>query len=78
MITVYDNETGEKFGTITLEELKFLQDNLEEEWLEDHDYYINLDTLDMFTERGIDEALMDLLRQGLRGRTEMEIRWSRG
>ena len=63
MITVYDNETGEKFGTITEEELKFLQDNLEEEWLEDHDYYINLDTLDMFAERGIDEALMDLLRQ---------------
>lgn len=77
MINVYDNETGEKIGTITEEELGFLQANLEEEWLEDRDYYINVATLDMFKERGVDAALMNLLRQGLRGRDEMEIRWSR-
>lgn len=77
MINVYDNETGEKIGTITEEELGFLQANLEEEWLEDRDYYINVATLEMFGERGVDAALMNLLRQGLRGRDEMEIRWSR-
>lgn len=78
MINVYDNETGDKIGSITEEELAFLQTNLEEEWLEDRDYYINLATLEMFEERGADAALLNLLRQGLRGRDEMEIRWSRG
>ncbi|MBK9052813.1 MAG: galactosyldiacylglycerol synthase [Chloroflexi bacterium] len=77
MITLYDNETGDKLGTINEEELQFLQTNLEEEWLEDQDYYINLATLEMFAERGSDSALLDVLRQGLRGREEMEIRWSR-
>ena len=28
-------------------------------------------------EQGADAALLDVLRQGLRGRTEMEIRWAR-
>lgn len=78
MINVYDNETGDKIGSITEEELAFLQTNLEEEWLEDRDYYINLATLEMFEERGADAALLNLLREGLRGRDEMEIRWSRG
>jgi hypothetical protein len=77
MINVYDNETGEKIGAITEEELGFLQANLEEEWLEDRDYYINVATLEMFEERGVDAGLMNVLRQGLRGRSEMEIRWSR-
>lgn len=77
MINVYDNETGDNIGSITEEELAFLQTNLEEEWLEDRDYYINLATLEMFEERGADAALLNLLREGLRGRDEMEIRWSR-
>lgn len=77
MITLYDNETGDELGTINEEELRFLQTNLEEEWLEDQDYYINLATLEMFAERGSDNALLEVLRQGLRGRDEMEIRWSR-
>ena len=77
MITLYDNETGDKLGTINEEELQFLQTNLEEEWLEDKDYYINVATLDMFAERGVDDALLNVLRQGLSGRDEMEIRWSR-
>lgn len=77
MINVYDNETSDKIGSITEEELAFLQTNLEEEWLEDRDYYINLATLEMFEERGANAALLSLLREGLRGRDEMEIRWSR-
>jgi len=77
MITLYDNETGDKLGTINEEELQFLQTHLEEEWLEDKDYYINVATLDMFAERGVDDALLNVLRQGLSGRDEMEIRWSR-
>ncbi|MBP8002299.1 MAG: galactosyldiacylglycerol synthase [Chloroflexi bacterium] len=77
MITLYDNESGEKFGTISETDLTFLHDHLEEEWLEDQDYYINVDTLDMFSEQGVPETLLNLLREGLRGRDEMEIRWSR-
>lgn len=77
MIMLYDNESGEKLGEITSAQVQFLQNNLEEEWLEDQDYYISLDTLDLLADQGADEALLEVLRQGLRGRTEMEIRWLR-
>ena len=76
-MTLYDNESGEKLGEISSAHVAFLQNNLEEEWLEDQDYYISLDTLDLLVEQGADTALLDVLRQGLRGRTEMEIRWAR-
>lgn len=77
MITIYDNETGACLGTITEEQLQFIKDQFEEEFLDDTDYYINEDELESFREAGADEALLTLLRTALNGRTEMEIRWIR-
>ena len=77
MITIYDNENGANIGSITEEQLKFLTDQLEEEFLDDHDYYINEDELENFLEAGADEALITFLRKALNGREDMEIRWSR-
>ncbi len=76
MIEIRNKETRELLGTITEEQLKFLIDNLEEEGLEDQDYYINRATLDMFEERGIDAALLQLLRKALGAKEDMEIEWS--
>ena len=56
--------------------MQYLVDQLEEESRDDQDYYINTTTLDLFEERGADKALVGLLRSALKGRTEMEIRWS--
>ena len=77
MIQLNDKETGAFIGTITEDNLQFLNDQLEEESEEDQDYYINEATLDIFEENQADKALVALLRGALKGRTDMEIRWSR-
>ena len=77
MIQLNDKETGAFIGTITEDNLRFLIDQLEEESEEDQDYYINEATLDIFEENQADKALVALLRGALKGRTDMEIRWSR-
>ena len=77
MIQLNDKDTGAFIGTITEDTLQFLIDQLEEESEEDQDYYINEATLDIFEENEADKALVSLLRGALKGRTEMEIRWSR-
>ena len=77
MIKVYDNESGELLGQITDEELQFLIDELEEESLEDQDYYLNRDTIDMLDKAGGAPTLMELLRAALGDRDGVEIRWAR-
>lgn len=77
MIQLYDNTTQVPLGIITEQQLQFLQDRLEEESSDDQDYYINRTTLETFAQSGADAALLDLLRQGLGDREDMEIRWSR-
>ena len=76
MIELRDKDTKRSLGTITAEQLKFLTDQLEEESEGDHDYYISVDTLELFTERGIDPQLLDLLRRALGDREDMEIEWT--
>lgn len=77
MIELHDKDTGARIGAISEAQLQFLIDQLEEESSEDQDYYINVTTVDLFEQRGADKALIALLRSALKGRTEMEIRWSR-
>ena len=77
MIELYDKDSGAAIGAISDAQLQYLVDQLEEESSADQDYYINETTLDLFAERGADPALVALLRSALKGRTEMEIRWSR-
>ena len=77
MIQLNDKDTGAFIGTITEDNLQFLIAQLEEESEEDQDYYINEATLDIFEENEADKALVSLLRGALKGRTDMEIRWSR-
>lgn len=77
MIKVYDAASGAEIGTIGDADLQFLIGQLEEESSEDQDYYINTVTLDMFEQAGAGPALIGVLRQGLAGREEMDIRWER-
>jgi len=77
MITLRDKESGNPIGTITEAQLQFLADQLEEEWAEDADYWLDQSTIDLLAERGADDALVDLLRRAMGDRDEMEITWSR-
>ena len=77
MIKVYNNATGELLGEITDVELQFLIDELEEESLEDKDYYLNRATLESFEKKGGDPAMMKVLWKALGDDDGVEIRWSR-
>jgi len=77
MIKIYDESSGTVYGSITEEQLQFLIGELEEESLEDTDYYISEATLDMFEVDGADPDLLKLLRKALGKRPDMDIRWSR-
>ncbi len=62
-------------GEITEEQLDFLIDNLEEEWSDDRDYFLNRDMLKLLEQQGADAQLMKLLEEALAGREEVEILW---
>jgi hypothetical protein len=76
MFNVYDSDSGEKIGRITSNQLRFMANLLEEESLEDKDYYINRATIDFFETKNPDPELIALLRKALGNRDDMEIRWS--
>ena len=62
-------------GEISEDQLDFLIDNLEEEWTDDRDYYINRAMVDMLADRGADTALLQMLRNALGDKDEVEILW---
>ncbi len=78
MIRLRDKETGTELGSITEEELQFLIDNLEEEWEEDQDYYLNRQTLEMLKGRGASPTLVRTLEGAMGDRDDLEVEWSRG
>ena len=77
MVRLRDLDTGQEIGSITDEQFQFMVDQLEEESETDTDYYLNKTTIDMLADNGADPQLIDLLRQALGARDEMEIQWSR-
>ena len=77
MIQLRNKDTGALLGAITEEQLQFLIDQLEEEFEEDKDYYINRETVTLLGEKGADTKLMEMLNQALGDKPDMEIIWSR-
>ena len=77
MIHLRDKANGAIVGSLGEEQLRFLEDLLEEDRPEDTDYYISEDTLEYMKDQGADAGLLDILRRALAGREEMEIEWSR-
>ena len=77
MIHLYNAATDAYIGDISEEQLAFLQSDLEEEFIEDQDYYINRVTVDWFESQGADSDLISLLRDALGSLDEMDIRWQR-
>lgn len=77
MIDLYNNETQELLGSLTEAELQVLIDGLEEESLEDRDYYITAATIDLLADGRATDHLVNLLRKALGEREGAEIRWQR-
>jgi hypothetical protein len=77
MIKLHDKSTNELIGTIDEKQLQFLIDELVEEDSTDQDYYINRDQLDQFEKKGGDETLIQILRDALGNKDDMDIIWTK-
>ncbi len=77
MVQLYDNDTGAGLGTISDDQLRFLQEHLEAEGPGDTDYYLTGETLDLLEAEGADGELLAVLRGALGDREGVEIRWGR-
>lgn len=76
-IKLFDKESGEFLAVITLSQLRFLIDTLEEEYEGDQDYYIQRETIDLLEQRGADGELLNILRGAVEIKGEAEIRWTK-
>ena len=75
MYRLIDLENDQRLGMITEDQVQLLIDNLEEEGVEDQDYYIDAETLGFLTENGCDEELLTILTEALEGRMSIDIRY---
>ena len=75
MYQLMDIEHDDEIGIITEDQVQFLIDNLEEEGLEDQDYYIDSDALSFLAENGCDEELLTMLTEALEGRININVRY---
>jgi processive 1,2-diacylglycerol beta-glucosyltransferase len=77
MIDLFNDATNQLIGSITEADLKVLQDALEEESAEDHDYYIDRATIDLIGDGRATEHLLNVLRNAVGTRDGVDIRWER-
>ena len=77
MIQLFNEETGVLIGEISAKQLSFLVDELEEDSIEDMDYYLSEATVDMLEFDGADPALITLLRKALDEHGEVDVVWKR-
>ena len=77
MIKLYDKNTQELIGEINKKQLQFLIDELVEEDSADQDYYINRDQLDQLEKKGGEETLIQMLRDALGTKDDMDIIWTK-
>ena len=75
MYQLMDIEHDDEIGIVTEDQVQFLIDNLEEEGVEDQDYYIDSDTLSFLAENGCDEELFTMLTEALEGRVNVDVRY---
>lgn len=75
MIDLYNDTTDQLIGSITEADLKVLQDALEEESSEDHDYYIDRATIDVIGDGRATDHLLKVLRDALGSGDSVDIRW---
>jgi hypothetical protein len=77
MIDLYDSESNRLLGSITEPELQLLVDVLEEESIDDQDYYITKDTIGLIGDGRASDHLLQLLRLALGTADGVEISWKR-
>jgi hypothetical protein len=77
MIRLTDAADGKLVGDVTEEQFKVLAGDLEEESVEDEDYWIDEATLEMLEEDGADAKLLAMLKKALGSREGFDCRWQK-
>ena len=77
MIRLTDAADGKLVGDVTEEQFKVLAGDLEEESVEDEDYWIDEATLEMLEEDGADPKLLAMLKKSLGSREGFDCRWQK-
>jgi hypothetical protein len=77
MIDLYNATANQLLGSITESDLKVLVDALEEEGVQDQDYYIDAATIDVIADGKATEHLVGLLRKAVGAGDGVDVRWQR-
>jgi len=77
MIDLYNATTNTLLGSITEADLKVLVDALEEEGINDQDYFIDKATIDVIADGKATEHLVGLLTRAVGNSEGVDIRWQR-
>ena len=77
MVNLYDAQSGAKINRITEKQLQALIDWMEEEDVEDREYYLTSEDCELMEEQGIDPTLIEVLRAALNGRDDMDLRYEK-
>jgi hypothetical protein len=76
MPRLYRVDNGETIGQISDKQKQFLVDMLEEEDDDDQDYFIDQETLELFSDNNCDPELLALLESALEdGEDGVDIAW---
>lgn len=75
MIALFDVASGARVGRINEKQLEALIGWMEEESTEDREYYLTAEDCDLMEEQGIDPTLITALREALKGRVDMDLRY---
>jgi hypothetical protein len=69
-------DTEDDIGTINEKQLKFLQEQLQEDREADEDHIvIDQDTLELLSDNGADPELLAILEKGLGDDDQMDVAW---
>lgn len=77
-VLITDKSTGEKLGTISNEQLRFLIEAFTEEQMEENDFYFINELFDLFVkEKKTDPSLTEFIRNALKDKDEIVLHWER-
>lgn len=77
MPKLYNKQNNLLLGSISESDVDCLVDVLEEEDLQDVDYFIDDATIDILEENGGSEELVSLLRKAVGNGEGLEVRWEK-
>ncbi|MFH0893040.1 MAG: hypothetical protein V2A54_01290 [Bacteroidota bacterium] len=77
MVKIFELDTNRFLLELSDDEFSLLAEELEEESLDDDDYYLHISEVEFMEERGNNPELVAKLRTLFEGREDLEIRFQR-